>query len=269
MGGLGREAVALAKQELRRRRWRGGGVLPRGYDAEGIAWEVIERVIEGRSRIAAGWTRAPLLKEIERLISGKVRLLCSLKETRAVRYEWDILPRKANGEAVSILPGVAGDGRNGYEAALEAEEGRGAFRKRITAELEDETELQVIFGCLWEGERRTREIARRLGMDEQAVALARRRLGRRLKALRLSREVENLKEGEAAGRREEHPDFSAKHHEGLAGGKGGARPAHDASQGLPCQRAGEQIGRPGDRGVENDAPVDHTRRTSQTGGLMQ
>lgn len=46
-------------------------------------------------------------------------------------------------------------------------------------------ELKAVFGCLWEKETRTWEIARRLGMGENAVVLARRRLAARLKRLRV------------------------------------------------------------------------------------
>ena len=192
---LGPEAVELAKQELRRRKWRGGrgGVVPRGYDAESIGWEVIGEMLEGKCRIVAGWTRERLVKELERRISGKVRLLCSLKETRAVRSEWDIRPRKENGEAVSVLHKIPGEGQTGYDAAVEAEEGQEGLRRKIEAQLP--AELKAVFGCLWEGERRTREIARRLGMTENAVVQARRRLATRLKRMRGSGWLE--KGGEA------------------------------------------------------------------------
>jgi len=183
---LGPEAVRLAKQELRRRRWRGarGGVAPRGYDAETIAYEVIGEMLRGKSRIAAGWTRERLVKELERMISGKVRALNSLTETKAMRNEWDISPRKANGEPASILPEVLGEEQSGYEALVEAEEGRESLRRRIEAELAAEPELKAVFGRLWEGDQQSAEIAQRLGMGEKAVVLARRRLARRLKRLR-------------------------------------------------------------------------------------
>src|SRR5205085_3128474 len=137
---------------VRRRYWRGahGGVAPRGYDAEAIAWEIIGEMVAGKSRIVAGWTRERLVKELARLISSKVRLLNSLKETKAVRNEWDISPRKPNGEPVSILRNILGDELNGYEAAVAAEEGRENIRKKIEARLEGEPELKAVFGCLWE-----------------------------------------------------------------------------------------------------------------------
>jgi len=184
---LGRDAVEFAKQELRRRRWRGarGGVAPRGHDAQTIAWEMIGEMVQGKSRLVAGWTRERLLKELERLISGKVRLLNSLKETKAVRNEWDVSPPKGNGEGASILAEIPGDEKTGYEVAVEADEGAESVRKRIEAQLGAEPELRAVFGCVWEGERGTHEIARRLGMEEKAVVLARRRLRRRLKGFRV------------------------------------------------------------------------------------
>ncbi len=183
---LGPEAVELAKQELRRRRWRGarGGVAPRGYDAEAIAYEVIGEMLQGKSRVGAGWTRERLVKELERMISGKVRALNSLKETKAMRNECDISPRKASGEPVSVLPQVLGEEQSGYEALVEAEEGRESLRRRIEAQLEAEPELKAVFGRLWEGDEQSAEIAQRLGMEAKAVVLARRRLARRLKRLR-------------------------------------------------------------------------------------
>ncbi len=177
------EAVELAKRELRRRRWRGaqGGVVPRGYDAESIASETIARMLAGESRIAPGWTPERLMKELERMITRKVNLLWSLKEAQAIRSEWEIAPPNVNGEPVSALSDVAGDGQNGYEAAVEAEEGEEGLRRRVAAELGSDRELKEVLGCLWEGETRTREIARRLGMTERSVVLARRRLARKLK----------------------------------------------------------------------------------------
>ena len=60
-----------------------------------------------------------------------------------MRNEWDISPRKANGEPVSILSNVAGEGQTGYDALVEGEEGRESLRRRIEAELEGEPELKV------------------------------------------------------------------------------------------------------------------------------
>ncbi len=55
---------------------------------------------------------------------------------------------------------------------------------RIEAQLEAEPELKAVFGCLWEGDLQSAEIAQRLGKEEKAVVLARRRLARRLRRLR-------------------------------------------------------------------------------------
>ena len=183
---IGREAVLIARNEVRRRRWRGssGGVLPRGYDAEAVAWEVIEEVVQGHGRIVPGWTRERLVKEIARLISGRVRLLCSLKETSLMRNEWDIKPRNKNGEPVSVLTTVPGESKNGYETIVESEVGLETLRRRIETRFDVEPELLAVFGCLWDGVTLSKEIAKRLGMTEAEVVCARRRLARRLRGLR-------------------------------------------------------------------------------------
>ena len=185
--GLMAEAVLVAKRELGRRRWRGArqGVVPRGYDAEAIASEAVMEMLEGKGRLVAGWTRERLMKELERMISGKVRLLHSLKETRAMRNEWVVPAHAAQGApAVSILRWVPGDGPNGYDAAVEGEEGQESLRAWVESHLEDEPDLKAVFGCLCEGVRGTREIAARLGKTEREIWLARRRLTTRLNRLR-------------------------------------------------------------------------------------
>src|SRR6516225_1653725 len=111
------------------------------------------------------------MKEIKRLISGKVRLLCSLKESTAMRNEWDLAPRNAMGEPVSILPGVPDSGPNGYDAAVEKEE-REDLRKGIEDVLEGDAEVQGVFSCVWEGVTRPADIARRLEMGEKEVIRA-------------------------------------------------------------------------------------------------
>src|SRR3954470_18115964 len=52
-------AVRYAEQQIARRYWRGqkGGVLPRGFDANNVASEVIAGMLQGKCRLALGWTR--------------------------------------------------------------------------------------------------------------------------------------------------------------------------------------------------------------------
>jgi hypothetical protein len=71
------ELVEFARSEIRRRRWRGGRsrVLPEGYDANSVAAEVIRQVLQGKGRLAVGWTRERLVKELQRKVSNEVRLL--------------------------------------------------------------------------------------------------------------------------------------------------------------------------------------------------
>jgi hypothetical protein len=78
---------------------------------------------------------------------------------------------------------VPGEEKTAYDVAVEAEEGPESVRKSIEAQLESEPELKAVFGCVWEGERVSGKIAQRLGMEEKAVVLARRRLRRRLKEI--------------------------------------------------------------------------------------
>jgi hypothetical protein len=87
-----------------------------------------------------------------------------------MRNEWDISPSKANGAPVSILPEVPGEGQTGYEALVEAEEGRESLRRKIEAQLRGEPELKALFGRLWEGETGTAEIAWR-GSDPRKAPL--------------------------------------------------------------------------------------------------
>ncbi len=66
---LRREAVGFVKQEIRRWRWRRGrgGLLPEGYDAEGIANQVIAELLAGKGRVALGFTRERVVAELKRL----------------------------------------------------------------------------------------------------------------------------------------------------------------------------------------------------------
>jgi len=67
----------FAKQQIRRRWWRGrkGGVLPEGQDASSIAAEVAIKLLSGKGRLAPGWTRERLQKELNRLASNEIRRL--------------------------------------------------------------------------------------------------------------------------------------------------------------------------------------------------
>jgi hypothetical protein len=83
---LSREALAMARKELRRH--GRGGVLPGGYDAESIAAQAIADLMSGKARAPVGPTQERLVKKLEGLIQGKIRLLGMLKETSVTQSEW-------------------------------------------------------------------------------------------------------------------------------------------------------------------------------------
>jgi hypothetical protein len=89
------ELIEFAKGEIWRRKWLGSksGVLPQGFDANSVASEVVMAALQGEARLAPGWTRERLMKELKRKVSNEVRRLHKLKETQAIRSEWDMLLR--------------------------------------------------------------------------------------------------------------------------------------------------------------------------------
>jgi hypothetical protein len=180
------ELVGFARSEIRRRRWRGGRsrVLPEGYDANSVAAEVIRQVLEGKARLAVGWTRERLVTELQRKVSNEVRRLHKLQEASKIRSEWEVLPPRANGELRSVFDGLKGricawpDARQRQarqKARQEAEE-------RIAGALGEGDEARV-FGCLREGVVKRREIAAKLGMSVVEVTNCRKRLNRKLDEL--------------------------------------------------------------------------------------
>jgi hypothetical protein len=183
---LGKKALEFARQEVRRRKWRGArdGVLPDGYDAESVAAESVRELLSGNCRLAAGFVREKVTRELERLISQRVRSLHRLKEAPAMRSEWELGETLADGERVGVLEGMRSESKDGYETALAREEEE--RRERLKAEIMEalEPELRRLFECLWSGITKPAEIGRRLRMEEKAVVRARKRLDRRLARLR-------------------------------------------------------------------------------------
>jgi hypothetical protein len=173
------EAVAFAREAIRRRKWRGsrGGVLPEGYDAEAVVNQVIEEMLEGKCRLAVGFTRERVADELKRLVGQKVRVLHRLKEAGAVRSEWV----GVDGEKGSLLKDLrAGD--EGVDEAVCREEEE-LWRERMLQRFEEllgrEPELQGIFRCLCAGFNESKAIARQLGLEEAAVVNGRKNLARR------------------------------------------------------------------------------------------
>jgi hypothetical protein len=124
-----------------------------------------------------------LKKELQRLVSEKVRLLHRLKEASGTRREWDtVVPDGDAVEPVSIVSLVRDPGRSGFDAAVEqeGEERREALVAEFENFLKGEPVLLGIFRCWRVGVTKPAEVAARLGADEKIVAAARKRLERRI-----------------------------------------------------------------------------------------
>ena len=175
---LRQEAVSFAREEIRRRRWRGapGGVLPGGQGGEDVADEAIISLLGGNCRLVPGFVREKVVNELRRLVRDKVRVLHGLKERATTRSEWEVKPRNEWGRPVSILRGMADKIASEPEATEEKEH----WKAQILRHLAGEPDLQALFECLWIGLKKPKEIADRLGLDERQVSRARKRLERRL-----------------------------------------------------------------------------------------
>ena len=180
------ELVWFARSEIRRRRWRDGRsrVLPEGYDANSVAAEVIRQVLQGKARLAVGWTRERLVMELQRKVSNEVRRLHKLQEASKMRSEWEVLLPKANGELRSVFDELKG--------RIGAWPDPGPWRARQKARQEAEARIAGalgegdegrVFGCLREGMVKRREIAAKLGMSVVEVTNCRKRLNRKLDEL--------------------------------------------------------------------------------------
>jgi hypothetical protein len=182
------ELVLFAKQEIRRRRWRGrrSEVLPEGYDANSVAAEVIAAALRGEVPLALGWTRERLMKILQTKVSHEVRRLHKLKEAGGIRSEWSVLAPKVNGEPRSVFDQMRGRVSGKVdEAEMQArEKARKDAELRIAAALVGgEEAVEKLFGCLREGIVKRREIAARLGISVAEVTNCRKRLDRKLETL--------------------------------------------------------------------------------------
>jgi hypothetical protein len=177
--------AAYAKQEIGRRRWRGkrSGVLPDGYDANSIAAEVVAGALQGKARLARGWTLERLEKELQRLVSNEVRRLHKKKETSVMRSEWEVLPPDANNEPRSVFSGMRAEGPSGLDANVVDAQVREKQKAelRIAERLRGGDEMvEKLFWCLREGMVKRRKIASRLGVSVEEVTNCRKRLNRKL-----------------------------------------------------------------------------------------
>jgi hypothetical protein len=111
-------------------------------------------------------------------VSDKIRLLHRLKEAAGTRSEWGVAPTGGIGEAVSVFERMSDGGRT--VSRWEGQWKRRCLKEEIEICLEGEPQLLGLFRFLRSGETRPGAIARGLGVEERAVAAARRRLERRL-----------------------------------------------------------------------------------------
>ena len=100
-----------------------------------------------------------------------------MKEARALRSEWEGGPEEGDSRLTDLRAEC-----EGVEEALwrrEEESWREGVLRRFGEVLEREPELGAIFRCLCDGLNQSKEIARRLGIEEAAVVRGRKKLARR------------------------------------------------------------------------------------------
>jgi hypothetical protein len=153
------ELTGFAKVEIGRRKWRGSkwGVLPEGFDANSVAAEVVRAALQGEARLAPGWTRERLTNELKRKVSNEVRRLHKLKETRAMRSEWDVLPPATSGELRSVFAGMRGKSAGGWDDGLVRDKVRKETELRIAEALRGGEAVCVPAGRNGEATRACRE----------------------------------------------------------------------------------------------------------------
>jgi len=178
-----KETEMFAKGQIRRRWWRGrkGGVIPEGQDANSIAAEVAIKLLSGKGRLAPGWTRERLQKELNRLASNEIRRLYGLKETELMRNEWDILRPTPEGKLRSIFDRMQGSAGGGELVDKKQEAAREGDRRKLESKLGRDERAKGVLNCLYCGVRKRRHIAAKLGIDVKAVTAARKRLERKAK----------------------------------------------------------------------------------------
>ena len=166
-------------------RWRWGGALPQGYDANSIAAESIAGIFNGKCRLGSGYTKKDLRRELARLVRGEISRLHKRAERWAVRSEWDFLPLDEENQPQSILDGIEGPELNGAEVMMEKEAAaeREAYYDKIEEGLGEDKEARAVFRCMREGMRTRAEIAALLRMSVAAVTNARKRIVRKVREI--------------------------------------------------------------------------------------
>jgi hypothetical protein len=107
-----------------------------------------------------------------------VRALHKLKEADGVRSEWESTPATEGEEPASVFEGMTA--ANADETARERREALERVKREFEKCLGGDRTSVGVFGCLCVGMSMPGEIAQRLGLEEEAVARARKRLDRQL-----------------------------------------------------------------------------------------
>ena len=157
-------------------------MLPEGYDGNSVVSEAIKELLAGKGRLALGWTRPRLERELNRLVTQELRRLHRAREAAGTRSEWDVLPLDENEEPQSVFDGIIASVADPHEATARGEEeaARESVRVELDVYLRGDGAARGVFNCLCAGVVKRREIAERLGISVAAVTAARKRLERRL-----------------------------------------------------------------------------------------
>jgi hypothetical protein len=180
------DAVACARREVRRYcSWRRQEepALPGGYAVEGIAHKALETLLELEVKgVPRVYSAEEITHELERLIKHLVWRLHVKAENRLAVSEWDFLPPRPDGELASILPLIPGRIAAPDVELMRKEEREllEEFRAGFNASLGSRDDLRLVFGRVWDGEKR-REVARGLGVEAERVKHLTAQLGRRLR----------------------------------------------------------------------------------------
>jgi hypothetical protein len=144
--------------------------------------EAMAAMLDGRCRLALGWTRERLEGALEREVEREVRRLNGLKEASGARSEWDILPPNVDDEPQTIFEEKSGALPDEFEEAALSEEAamREQAKKEIDAFLAGDELARGVFRCLCDEVTKREEMAARLGVDVGEVTAARKRLERKL-----------------------------------------------------------------------------------------
>jgi hypothetical protein len=101
-----------------------------------------------------------------RKVSNEVRRLLKLKEAQSMRSEWDMLLPAESGALRSVFAGLKGQSAGGWDDGQVRDKVRKEMELRIAEALRAGNQaVEKLFGCLWAGVVKRREIAARLGMS--------------------------------------------------------------------------------------------------------